>query len=91
MLNGIHNGRVSEVSPDHGIVLAWHINTLNTAVCVCIAVKSAYSVCHVCLSACISVGPNGWISMKFDLQIWLKSYKILGTFCEDPSTFYCCP
>ena len=47
---------------------------------ICVVVKSAYSVCHICLSAHVSVAPIGWISVKFDLQTWLKSYEYIGHF-----------
>jgi len=72
-------GRVSEVASDDGIVLALHINT-EILLGIRMVVKSAYSVLHICLSAHVIVAPTGQISMKFDLQNWLKSYKYIGHF-----------
>ena len=47
---------------------------------ICMVVKSAFSVRHICLSAHVSVAPTGQISMKFYLQTWLKSYKYIRHF-----------
>ena len=56
------------------------ILTLQILVGICMVVKSACSVCHICLSAPVIVAPSGQISMKFDLQTWLKSYNYIKHF-----------
>ena len=54
--------------------------TLHILIGIFMVVKSAYSVCHICLSVHVSVASTGQITMKFDLQMWLKSYKYIRYF-----------
>jgi hypothetical protein len=56
------------------------ILTLQILLGICMVVKSACSVRHICLSAHVIVAPTGQIFMKFDLQTCLKSYKYIRHF-----------